>query len=68
MKKLALHWKIIIGMVTGIIFGLLASKMGWITFTNHWIKPFGTIFINLLKIIAVPLILASLVKGVYQLK
>lgn len=35
---------------------------------SDWIKPFGTIFINSLKLIAVPLILASLVKGVSDLK
>ena len=66
-KKLALHWKIIIGMIFGVLFGLLASKMGWIDFTNYWIKPWGTIFVNLLKLIAVPLVFASLIKGVASL-
>ena len=67
MRKLALHWKIIIGMVLGVLYGLLASKMGWIDFTNDWIKPWGKIFINLLKLIAVPLVFASLIKGVSSL-
>ena len=67
MRKLALHWKIIIGMVLGVFYGLLASKMGWIDFTNDWIKPWGKIFINLLKLIAVPLVFASLIKGVSSL-
>ena len=67
MRKLALHWKIIIGMVLGVIYGLLASKMGWTDFTNDWIKPWGKIFINLLKLIAVPLVFASLIKGVSSL-
>ena len=67
MKKLALHWKIIIGMVLGVVFGLIASKMGWASFTNDWIKPWGTIFVNLLKLIAVPLVFASLIKGVASL-
>jgi len=67
MKKLALHWKIIIGMVLGILYGLLAVKLGLVKFTDGWIKPWGTIFINLLKLIAVPLILASLIKGVSSL-
>ena len=40
MKKLALHWKIIIGMVFGVFYGLLASKMGWLDLTNDWIKPY----------------------------
>ena len=67
MKKLALHWKIIIGMVLGVAFGLIASKMAWVSFTNDWIKPWGVIFVNLLKLIAVPLVFASLIKGVASL-
>ncbi|MCR9181617.1 MAG: dicarboxylate/amino acid:cation symporter [Flavobacteriaceae bacterium] len=64
MKKLALHWKIIIGMVLGIIWALLSSSLGWSAFTINWIDPFGTIFINLLKLIAVPLVLFSIISGV----
>ena len=67
MKHLPLHWKIIIGMVLGVVFGLIAISMGWDQFTSDWIKPFGTIFINLLKLIAVPLVFASLIKGVASL-
>ena len=67
MRKLALHWKIIIGMILGVFYGLLASKIGWVDFTNDWIKPWGKIFINLLKLIAVPLVFASLIKGVSSL-
>lgn len=67
MKKLALHWKIIIGMVLGVVYGLIASHYGWVDFTNDWIKPWGAIFISLLKLIAVPLVLASLIKGVGSL-
>ena len=67
MRKLALHWKIIIGMVLGIFYGLIASNIGWVDFTNDWIKPWGIIFVNLLKLIAVPLVFASLVKGVASL-
>ena len=69
MKKLALHWQIIIGMVLGVLFGLLFLNFEWgKTFIINWIKPFGTIFINSLKLIAVPLILASLIKGISDLK
>ncbi|GAB1857315.1 dicarboxylate/amino acid:cation symporter [Flavobacteriaceae bacterium MHTCC 0001] len=69
MKKLALHWKIIIGMVLGIIFGFIMNTIdGGNIFVSNWISPFGTIFINLLKLIAVPLILASLIKGISDLK
>ncbi len=68
MKKLALHWQILIGIAAGILFGLFAAQMGWGEYVNDWVKPFGTIFINLLKMIAVPLIVTSLVKGVADLK
>ena len=64
MKKLALHWKILIGMILGIIWALLSSSLGWSSFTINWIDPFGTIFINLLKLIAVPLVLFSIISGV----
>jgi len=67
MKKIALHWKIIIGMLFGVVYGLIASKLLWTDFTNDWIKPWGVIFVNLLKLIAVPLVFASLVKGVASL-
>ena len=65
--KLALHWKIIIGMILGTIFGILASNFGLIEFTNDWIKPWGIIFVNLLKLIAIPLVFVSIVKGVSSL-
>ncbi len=68
MKKLALHWKIMIGMVLGILFGFLALQLGWQNFVADWIKPLGTIFVKLLKLIAVPLIVASLIKGISDLK
>ena len=67
MRNLALHWKIIIGMVLGVVYGLIASSMAWVDFTTYWIKPWGVIFVNLLKLIAVPLVFASLVKGVTSL-
>ena len=69
MKKLALHWQIILGMFLGVIFALILTNIeGGKIFISNWIKPFGTIFINSLKLIAVPLILASLIKGVSDLK
>ncbi|TWT88084.1 Proton glutamate symport protein [Pseudobythopirellula maris] len=66
--KLALHWKILLGMAAGLLFGALCVWLGWQGFVTDWVKPFGTIFINALKLIAVPLIVASLVKGVSDLK
>lgn len=64
MKKLALHWKIIIGLIIGIIWAFLASALGWSEFTADWIAPWGSIFINALKLIAVPLVLFSIIKGI----
>lgn len=66
-KKLALHWKIIIGLVLGVLFGLLSSAVGLNDFIVDWIKPIGTIFVNLLKLIAMPLVVASLIVGVSSL-
>ena len=69
MKKLALHWQILLGMVVGVLVGLLMTQIeGGKEIVQDWIKPFGKIFINALKLIAVPLILASLIKGVSDLK
>jgi len=69
MKKLALHWQILIGIAGGVLLGLLCAPLpDGKAFVLDWIKPFGTIFINLLKLIAIPLILVSLIKGVSDLK
>ncbi len=62
-----LHWQIIIGMALGALFGVAAAQMGWAQFTADWIAPIGKIFVNLLKLIAMPLVLASLVCGVASL-
>ncbi len=66
--KLALHWKILIGMVLGVVFGVIMSRMNASEFVVDWVKPVGTIFIKLLKLIAIPLIVASLIKGIADLK
>jgi Na+/H+-dicarboxylate symporter len=68
MKKLAMHWKILIGMILGLLFGLLMKNLEQKGIIVDWIKPFGTIFINLLKMIAVPLIVVSLIVGLADLK
>lgn len=62
-----LHWKIIIGMVLGLGWGILAAGMGWQEFSLNWISPWGQIFMNMLKLIAVPLVLTSLIVGVASL-
>ena len=69
MRKIALHWRILLGMVLGVLFAITMVQFEWgKSFVIDWIKPFGTIFINVLKLIAVPLNLASLIKGVSDLK
>lgn len=68
-KKLALHWQIILGIVLGVLVGVVLIQFSWAKdFSKDWIKPFGTIFINLLKLIAIPLIVVSLIKGISDLK
>lgn len=66
--KVAIHWKILIGMILGLGFGFLMKNLEQKGIVIDWIKPFGTIFINLLKMIAVPLIVVSLIVGISDLK
>ena len=68
MKKLPLHIKVIIGLVLGAVYAFLSVSFGWNEFTINYIKPFGDIFINILKLIAVPLVLFSIITGVASLK
>jgi Na+/H+-dicarboxylate symporter len=68
MKKLAMHWKILICMILGLLFGLLMKNLELKGIVVDWVKPFGTVFINLLKMIAVPLIVVSLIVGLSDLK
>lgn len=68
LKNIPLSVKILLGMALGIGFGLFAVNFGWAKFSSDWISPFGKIFVRLLKLIAIPLILASLIKGVADLK
>ncbi|NJN43261.1 MAG: dicarboxylate/amino acid:cation symporter, partial [Flammeovirgaceae bacterium] len=68
MRKLPLHTQIFLGMFLGIILGMFSLFFGWNEFLTDWIKPFGSIFINLLKLLAMPLILVSLISGISSLK
>ena len=68
MKKLPLHVKIMLGLVAGVIWAFVSSYLGWSQFTIDWIDPFGQIFIRMLKYIAVPLVLFSIISGVSSLK
>ncbi len=62
-----LHWKIIIGLLLGLVYGIASAINGWTEFTSNFVSPFGTIFLNLLKLIAVPLVVSSLITGVASL-
>src|SRR5690606_19993425 len=66
-KKLPLFAKILIGMGLGLVWGLSAKSLGLVEFTHDWIRPWGTIFINSLKLIAIPLIVFSLIDGISNL-
>jgi len=68
MKSMPLHIKIVIGLVLGVIYSFISSSLGLNSFTADWIAPFGTIFIKMLKFIAVPLVLFSIIGGVSGLK
>ena len=61
------HWRILVSLGFGLIYGVIAAVTGWTEFTANWIAPFGTIFLRLLLLVAVPLVVASLVTGVASL-
>ncbi len=68
MKKIALHWQVIIALILGIVYAVIAVDQGWLEFTKSYISPFGDIFINILKLIAVPLVMFSIITGIGSLK
>ena len=61
------HWRILVALGFGLVYGVIAAVAGWTDFTANWIAPFGTIFLRLLLLVAVPLVVASLVTGVASL-
>ena len=63
-----MHIKILLGIGAGTLVGLLAARLGYSGVVLTWFKPLGTIFVNLLKLLAVPLVLVSLVDGVTGLR
>ena len=66
-KKLSLAGWIFIGMLAGIAAGLIFTFAGLADFTTEWIKPIGTIYVNLLKFLVVPVVLLSIADGVISL-
>lgn len=73
MKKIALHWQVVIALVLGLAYSYFAvytnsESFPINQFTSDYISPFGKIFINILKMIAVPLVLFSIIAGIVNLK
>ena len=66
-KGLALHWQILLGLLLGALFGVLAAHFGFSSFVLVWIKPVGDLFFRLLKVVAIPLVVATLVVGAASL-
>ena len=66
-KKLGLASWIFIAMILGIVFGIVMYKAGQAAFVSAYIKPFGTIFVNLLKFIVVPVVLISIICGMISM-
>ena len=62
--SIPLYIKILVGMIAGIATGILFISFGQGEVVQLWIKPWGNIFIRMLQLIAVPLVLVSLIKGV----
>lgn len=62
--EIALHWKILIGLIFGVLWGLFAPLAGLETWTGRWIAPLGDLFVRLLKLVAIPLVITSLVLGI----
>lgn len=66
-KKIALHFQILIGLFLGTLWAMISAYMGWSSFTADWIAPWGDMFINSLKLVAVPLVLFSIMQGITSL-
>ncbi len=64
LKRVPLYAQILIGMALGIVAGFAAISLGFDKFISNWIAPFGDMFIKLLKVVAVPLVFLSLIKGI----
>jgi len=67
LAKTPLHVKILTGIVLGLAWGILASVLGFAEWTVTWVKPFGTLFIHLLKLIAMPLVVVTIIGGIASL-
>ena len=66
-KKMSLALQIFIALVLAIVIGLILGTKG-AGFANSYIKPFGTIFLNLIKFIVCPIVLVSIINGIISMK
>ena len=66
-KKIGLPMQILIALILGIVVGLVCGMTGQAAFTTAYLKPFGTIFVNLLKFIVVPVVLLSMIEGIISM-
>ena len=66
-KKIGLPMQILIALILGIVVGLICGMTGQAAFTTAYLKPFGTIFVNLLKFIVVPVVLLSMIDGILSM-
>lgn len=66
MKKLSVTMQIMIALALSIIVGYLTQD--YVSAVDAYIKPFGTIFLNLLKFIVVPLVMLSIISGVLSME
>jgi len=67
LPKLPLYTKVLIGLLAGVVFGILANQLGFSDFVFNYIKPIGSVFIRLISMVVVPLIFASLLVGTASL-
>ena len=67
MKKISLPVQILGALILGVIVGLVCYFAGLADFTANYLKPFGTIFVNLLKFIVVPVVLFSMIAGILSM-
>lgn len=66
-KKMSLPQQIVAALIAGIVLGLVCYFAGLADFTASYLKPFGTIFVNLLKFLVVPVVLLSMIDGIISM-
>ena len=66
-KKMSLPVQIVLALILGIVVGLIFYFIGKPEITTNYFKPFGTIFVNLLKFIVVPVVLLSMIDGIISM-